>query len=169
MGMDIEEHYDKVYRYCYFKLKNRHLAEDITQEAFLRFLECSSYREAGRPLAFLYTVARNLCIDEFRRREKERVTVPAEEDSVKYGDGDGRKELPGLAVPSFEQKVVENLLLQQVLSELTEEQRELVLLRFVNELPMDILSRLYGKSRFALYRELKQLTKFLERRISDEK
>lgn len=35
----IKEQYDKIYRYCYFKLHNRELAEDITQETFLRYLE----------------------------------------------------------------------------------------------------------------------------------
>ena len=39
MSIDIDEQYDKVYRFCYFKLKNQHLAEDITQETFLRFLK----------------------------------------------------------------------------------------------------------------------------------
>ena len=68
MKVDIAEQYDKIYRYCYFKLHNAHVAEDITQETFLRFLECEGYRDAGKPLAFLYTVARNLCIDEFRKK-----------------------------------------------------------------------------------------------------
>ena len=40
MSMDkrreIEEQYDKIYRYCYFKLQKREIAEDITQETFAR-------------------------------------------------------------------------------------------------------------------------------------
>ena len=36
--IDLEEQYDKIYRYCYYKLHHREKAEDITQEAFLRFL-----------------------------------------------------------------------------------------------------------------------------------
>ncbi len=35
--MDIEEQYDKIYRYCYFELYDKLLAQDITQETFLRF------------------------------------------------------------------------------------------------------------------------------------
>ncbi len=39
MSVDIEEQYDKIYRYCYFRLRSRQTAEDITQETFLRYLE----------------------------------------------------------------------------------------------------------------------------------
>ena len=35
--MDLEEQYDKIYRYCYFKVRHCQTAEDITQETFLRF------------------------------------------------------------------------------------------------------------------------------------
>ena len=44
------------------------LAEDITQETFLRSLENNRWQIAGYALAYLYTVARNLCIDEYRKR-----------------------------------------------------------------------------------------------------
>lgn len=33
--MDIEEQYDKIYRYCYFKIFDKQLAQDITQETLV--------------------------------------------------------------------------------------------------------------------------------------
>ena len=51
--MDIEEQYDKIYRYCYFKLQHQQLAEDITQETFLKFYESNQYVEAGKTDEFL--------------------------------------------------------------------------------------------------------------------
>ncbi|MCM1283767.1 MAG: RNA polymerase sigma factor [Muribaculaceae bacterium] len=147
--MDIEEQYDKLYRYCFFKMKNAAVAEDIVQETFLRFFESKSYRDRGRPLAYLYTTARNLCMDEFRREKhfssEERETVSA----------------------GFEQETLERLALWAAMEELSEEERELLLLRYVNGAPMQTLEALYGKSRFALRRELKKLTERLERRITD--
>ena len=149
MKLDIEEHYDKIYRYCYFKLKDAHLAEDVTQETFLRFLESDSYQDAGRPLAFLYTVARNLCVDEYRRKKPE--------------------ELPDtLADAAFEKQAVERVALLQSMEQLTAEEKELLLLRYVNEAPMDTLCRMYGCSRFVLYRRIKAITKKLERGLFDE-
>ena len=148
MSVDIEEQYDKIYRYCYFKLKHQQLAEDITQETFLRFFE-SSYREAGRPLAYLYTSARNLCVDEFRKVRAEELT----------------EEIPG---EGFEESLGQRVSLHKAMETLTKEEQELLLLRYVNELSFADLSRLYGKSRFTLHRELVKITEKLERRLSDE-
>ena len=148
MHIDIDEQYDKVYRYCYFRVKNQHLAEDITQETFLRFFESSSYRDTGRPLAYLYTVARNLCIDEFRKVHAEEL----KEEIVQNG---------------FEDVVIEKENLHQAIAALDKEEQELLLLRYVNEVSLADLSKMYGKSRFALYRELSKITSKLERRISD--
>ena len=148
MRIDIEEQYDKIYRYCYFRLKNQHLAEDITQETFLRGLESDSYKDTGRPLAYLYTIARNLCIDEFRRIHVEEL----KEEIADHG---------------FEEMLVEKEDLRLAMETLTKAEQELLLLRYVNEVSYADLSRLYGKSRFALHRELVKIEKKLERRISD--
>ena len=61
--MDIESYYDKIYKYIYFKVNNKTQAEDLTQETFLRFMKS----ECNEPERYLYTIAGNLCIDEYRR------------------------------------------------------------------------------------------------------
>lgn len=148
MEIEIEEQYDKIYRYCYFKVHNAHLAEDITQETFLRYLECDSYKDTGRPLAFLYTVARNLCMDEFRRKKTEELSEE-------------------LMMEDEAEKALESISLQIAMETLSEHEQELILLRYVNEVPMASLSKMYGSSRFALYREIKGILRKLERGISD--
>lgn len=153
--MDLEEQYDKIYRYCYFRTGNASVAEDLTQETFLRFFESSQYRDAGRPLAYLYTIARNLCVDEYRSRKHLPLTDWDEAGSFLSHEG-------------FEEKSVTELALHKALAELSGEARELLLLRYANELSFAQLAQIYGKSRFALMRELKRITKELERRLSDE-
>jgi RNA polymerase sigma-70 factor (ECF subfamily) len=69
--MDIEEQYDKVYRYCYYKVHTQEIAEDITQETFLRYFNQTTYLDRGKPLAYLCTIARNLCNDYFTRKMTE--------------------------------------------------------------------------------------------------
>lgn len=68
--MDLEERYDKLYRYCYIKTRHPQTAEDITQETFLRFLRTHNVGEMERHTAYLYTIARNLCVDFYRTRQE---------------------------------------------------------------------------------------------------
>ncbi len=70
--MDLEQQYDKLLKYCYAKTKNRELAEDIVQETFLRFWQVKSYRNMGKEMAYLITIARNLCLDAFKRKKTSR-------------------------------------------------------------------------------------------------
>ena len=147
--MDYETQYDKIYRYCYFKLNNATVAEDITQETFLRFLENSTYQEKGKGLNYLYTIARNLCIDEYRKR------VP--------------EELPeDLSDEGVEERMVESLSMRLALEKLTPMERELVLLRFVNEVPVKVICELQECSRFALNRRLKQVLKKLREYLAED-
>ena len=78
MKADVTEQYNKIYQYCYLRVHNRTLAEDLTQETFLRYFgqisdkKIQSLKPAAeipveKQLAYLYTIARNLCIDHFRR------------------------------------------------------------------------------------------------------
>ena len=150
--MDYETQYDKIYRYCYYKVNNAAAAEDITQETFLRFFENNSYQENGKALNYLYTIARNLCIDEYRRRVSE--VLP--------------EELEQVATTGMEESIVEGLAMRQALSKLSPMERELVLLRFVNEVPVKVISELFECSRFALNRRTKQVLKKLRGYLSEE-
>jgi len=57
--MDLEKTYDKIYRYVYFRVGDRMIAEDITQESFLRFIgKYGSLHDYE--IKYLYTIARNM-------------------------------------------------------------------------------------------------------------
>ena len=48
MQEDLVVQYEKLYRYCYFRVRDADLAEDLTQEAFLRYYrQDESKRQAG--------------------------------------------------------------------------------------------------------------------------
>lgn len=140
MAIDLEEQYDKIYRYCYYRLRNREQAEDVTQEAFLRWFASDTYRDRNQLLHYLYTVARHLCADETRRP--------------------GCQPLPE-ELPGRERDPLLSIALRAELDKLSPEDRELVLLRCVNGEPMAVLSKLYGQSRFALRRRLNGILKTL--------
>ena len=116
----------------------------MTQETFLRWLSSDTYRDTGQTLRYLYTIARNLCIDEGRRPSAE----PLPEN-----------------LPAVPDDPLLSLALRSEMDRLNPEDRELVLLRVVNEVPVGVLCKLYGVSRFALYRRLRGILKRLRERL----
>ena len=149
--MDIEEQYDKIYRYCYFKLYDKQLAQDITQEAFLRFYRQGLSFDNGKELPYLYTIAKNLCIDEFRKQPI---------DSI------GELESEATSDPSEEW--IDALVLRSIVSKLPNDEQELLFLRYVNELPMTSICKITGLSRFAVYRRLSKSLKWLKEELKKE-
>lgn len=138
MSMDEKTMYDKIYRYCYYRLGQAQAAEDITQEAFLRLWENRGYREQGKALQYLYTTARHLCIDEYRRCKAQPLTQELE----------GRLE----ASPGPEPELL--LGLRQALETLAEDERELLGLRYGSEVPLGEAAKMLGISRFAARRRI---------------
>ena len=68
MSFDISMQYDRLYRYCYYHTHNRILAQDIVQEAFTRYMERYGSLNEKNAVPYLYVIARNLCIDHYRRQ-----------------------------------------------------------------------------------------------------
>lgn len=60
-----------VYAYALSLLKNVHDAEDVLQECYLKLCaDPVGYRAEGKPMAFLLRIARNLCLDRLRSRQR---------------------------------------------------------------------------------------------------
>lgn len=128
--MDLEDQYDKLYRYCYFRVRDVQTAEDLVQETFLRWLDHYPGQREREALPTLYTIARNLCVDVTRQRE----TLPLQETDQVAADPAGT--------------LVERWDLERALETLTPQDQELLLLRYANQVPLQALSRLTGLSRF---------------------
>src|SRR5262245_58562588 len=59
-----------IFKHCFFRLSNRERALELTQEVFMRLWEKLSANETiSSPSALLYTLSRNLIIDEYRRKK----------------------------------------------------------------------------------------------------
>ena len=143
MSMDIEEEYDKIFRFCYWKVHDKEIAEDLTQETFLRFLD-SNYDEQGKRIRYLYTIARNLCIDESRKRIL--TEIP--------------DEIPDTGT---ENDLTTQVFLRQVLQQLPEEDLELIIMRYLNMESTENICAVLKISRFSLYRKLTKIQKTLDR------
>lgn len=145
--MNLEDQYDRIYKYLFFHLHDRHAAEDLTQEAFLRFLGSRTYRDENRRLQYLYTIARNLCRQYYRDRT---ITYSLDEEA----------DVPEMNSPEaegFEQSLMDRMILSDALQKLSPEEKELLFLRYVNDVPVPVISGLYQISRFAVYRKLRKI------------
>ena len=166
--MNLEEYYDDIYRYCFFRIQDRSLAEDLTQETFLKFLESPSYHDRGKPLAFLYTIARNLCIDHIRRTKARSIFVTTDDisitDNISYST-----ETPAFSPTASASDLTDtSVVLVQALQTLSESDREIICLRYILELNPGEIGRIMNLSRFAVYRRLKRALKLLKNQLRKE-
>lgn len=143
MSLNIDEQYDKIYKFCYFKVNNEEIAQDITQETFLKYFEQKTYINRGKPLAYLYTIARNLCNDYYRKAKP-----------LELQEND--------AVVTYYNAVDTNLSVQKAIATLTIDLQEIILLRFSNELQINEIAKLLGVSRFVVMRKIKSGIKELK-------
>ena len=149
--MDIKEQYDKIYRYCYFKMYDDQIAQDITQETFLRFCKQGLNLGSDKELPYLYTIAKNLCIDHFRKRTVESLEEITEE-----------------VIDDPTEDLISNLTLRMTISKLPEDEQELIFLRYVNEVSITTICKITGLSRFAVYRRLSKSLKWLKEELKKE-
>jgi RNA polymerase sigma-70 factor (ECF subfamily) len=149
--MDIEEQYDKIYRYCYFKMYDDQIAQEITQETFLRFCKQGLNLGSDKELPYLYTIAKNLCIDHFRKRTVESLEEITEE-----------------VIDDPTEDLISNLTLRMTISKLPEDEQELIFLRYVNEVSITTICKITGLSRFAVYRKLSKSLKWLKEELLKE-
>lgn len=147
-----ERHHARIYHFCYRMTGNEATSQDLVQEVFMRILKYrGTFREDSSFLPWMYRMARNACIDHFRRRGRAPIATD---------------ELPD--VPSEGRSAAERLVLSEDVGRLRDallrlpvDKREvLVLSRF--ELRRhaeiaDLLNCSVGAVKVRVHRALKQL------------
>jgi RNA polymerase sigma-70 factor, ECF subfamily len=116
-------HFDRIYSYLHMSVGNRHDAEDLTTQTFLRMLESiGKFRWQSAPFsAWLFRIAHNLAMDHFRarRRVQPEENVPEPIDDLE---------------PSAEAAAMQSIGRQSMLElieNLSDEQQQVLTLKFV--------------------------------------
>jgi RNA polymerase sigma-70 factor (ECF subfamily) len=138
-GQLYDRYVDSVYRFVYYRVNDRALAEDFTSETFLRALRrIGTITYQGRDIgAWLVTIARNIVLDHVKsaRNRLEVTTADSPE--------------PGNHVDSPESAVLTTLTNERLMAavgQLNDEQRECVLLRFIQGFSVSETAHVMGKN-----------------------
>ena len=128
-------HLDAIYRYFFFQTKDKFLSEDLAQDVFIRIWKAiNSYdEEKGAFTSWMYRIAHNLLIDHYRGKKalhlKEGLEASYSEDWLEKLDRDEKLEK-----------------IKEALAKLPQDYQEVVILRFFEDLGVEEVSIIVGKS-----------------------
>ncbi len=133
----------QIYTFVYRFFQDRALCEDLTQETFLRaYRFIGSFRPKEKLSTWLFSIAKNLCIDELRKHQKgATVDIDAVDPEALVADDAAR--LDPLAMAIAEQ---EGDILRRALGKLPERYRTCIILFYFNEMSYEDISRVMNIS-----------------------
>jgi RNA polymerase sigma-70 factor (ECF subfamily) len=132
-----DAHVEQIYRFVYFRVGDEQTAEDLTSQVFLKAWDkLSSYQIRGLPFrAWLFRIARNSIIDYYRTFKE---TTSLEPDVIARPD----------PAADVDDRVAQRLQAEEIrlsLQHLTEDQRQVVTLRFIEGLSTSEIAQVMGK------------------------
>ncbi|MFH2010632.1 MAG: RNA polymerase sigma factor [bacterium] len=144
----LRRHQRPVLNFVFRFVGNRATAEDLVQDVFLRIIRrAKSYKREAKFTTWLYTIARNICIDHSRRMQHRRT---ASLDHPVRSDGENRRTL-GESLPSpdaaTDRRAMGRQLGEQIkaaVDSLAEDQREVFLMREYLGLPFKEIADIIG-------------------------
>lgn len=147
-----------VLRYLYLRTREQELAQDLTQEVFIRVIKGIGglqYRGEKLFLGWLYTIASNVLIGQARRRRALATSLDAS--TTDLIDPRGQEEVASL---------FERMSLQHAIAQLTEDQQQVLLLKFFGDMTNQEIAAIIGKTEGAVkalqHRAIHALQQILE-------
>jgi RNA polymerase sigma-70 factor (ECF subfamily) len=150
---------DKIYRYIYFRVESAETAEDLTADVFTRMIEgLPTYEDRSSPLlVWLYRIAHARVVDHYRRSRH--ASAQEDIDSLELGV---EPDLDAPLVSSYQSDHI-----RAALATLTDGQRQVIILRFMEGYNLEGTARLLNKTVDAIkamqYRALQALAQALQR------
>lgn len=155
-------HVDTVHRYVYARVRDEHVAEDLTAQVFLQAIEgLPGYEVTGAPfMAWLYRIAHARVVDHYRRQgRRQEVSLP----ETLVADGPRPED--------YVQAEADWAMAIDLLAQLTDDQQDVMILRFIGEMSLEQVARTLGKTLGAAkalqYRALASLARLVEEQRAD--
>jgi len=154
---------DHIFRFIYFKVSNKEEAQDLTSAVFLKawnHIQTKSIIDEKSLRALIYKIARNIVIDYYRENSsKKNIEIDSEEGGLELID---EKQNPLKEVELKSDLSV----LEKNITKLKDEYREIIILRFIEELSISEIANILGKTngnvRILSYRALRALKELME-------
>jgi len=171
----VRRHNRSIYNFVLRQLRVPSVAEDVTQDVFMRLVQnAAEFKHEARFLTWLYTIARNLCIDQLRKLSHRRhasLDQPARDSADQTGT-----QLLGdtISDPGPHASAERNALSSEVRSSivkavdsLPDDQREVFLLREVASLPFRDIAEITGVSENTVKSRMRYALDRLKDALSD--
>jgi RNA polymerase sigma-70 factor (ECF subfamily) len=158
-----QRYVEKIYRYIYFKVGGRDETEDLTSQTFLKAWDAiGDYEWRNHPFgAWLFRIAHNLVVD-YHRAKKE--TVGLDDATPQL---EGRTSKDALRPEQVLGEMITMERVRRAIGRLTEEQQQVLILRFFDELSTGEVATIMGKNSGAIrglqFRALSALRDLLHR------
>lgn len=152
-------HVQAIYRYVAYRVNDSHMAEDLTADVFTKALQSlGRYEDQGKPfVAWLYRIARARVIDHYRRTDRRPAESDVEDEPLPID--------PDMDAPMIRRQAAQAL--RAAIAELTDDQQQVIILRFVEGHRIETVAQLLGKQPNAIkalqHRALRALANRLER------
>ncbi len=141
----LSRHRQSVFNYIYYTVRDRELAEDIFQDTFIKAIltiKQGRYTETGKFRAWISRIAHNLIIDHFRQ-EKNENTVSNDDAPIDLLNN------PSLCDGTIEDEIIKTQItsdIRKLISYLPETQREVLEMRYYQDLSFKEIADLTGVS-----------------------
>ncbi len=143
LGQLYDRYVDRIYNYIYHRVGQAELAEDLTAQVFARMLEAIRDGRAWRTSfsGWIYRIAHNLVVDHYRRRRRATFVELEEAPPIPTTETDPLRKVEAR---------LESERLRAALGKLTEEQAEVITLRFLDELSIAEVAQIMNKTEGAI-------------------
>ena len=154
---------DPIFRHCYFRISDREKAKDLTQETFIKAWDYIQKDQTGKiknMKALIYKIANNLVIDEYRKRKGNLSLNHLSESGFDVQSNDQIDKRIEINMES--QKIL------KVIDGLEETYKEVVLMRYIEELSPKEIAEIIGESPNNISVRINRAIKQIRENLNDE-
>lgn len=147
-----------IFRHIYLRVSNKETAQDITSETFMKTWD---YLRKGNKIdnykGFLYKVASNLIVDHYQEKAKKPVSI------------DTAESIPDDDVPTMTESLDKKMSVEKIrehLYSLPSDYKDIIIYRFIDELSIDEIEDITGKTSTHIYVIIHRALKILKEKLN---